>query len=363
MDEVRRDVIPDEPQSRGPNGLTDLAARAAVVSAVALFLTAVVVGAAYAFEVLMLAFAGVLFAILLRAVAGFIDRNTGVGDNASLATAVLIVAGGTVGTAWSLAPQVARQTDELRRTLPRSAERLTNELGQYEWGRWVLREAPDADDLMPRRHDLLARITGVVSTALSLVGAVFVVFFIGLYLAAQPRMYIGGLTRLVPPARRCRAGEVVVKVGAALRWWLLGKLVAMVFVGVLVWLMLLLLGLPFAVTLGVIAAVFTFIPNFGPVISAVPAVLVGLLDGPATAVWVVVLFTAIQVVESYILTPLIQQQTVSLPAALTITTQLIMGVFVGGVGLALATPLTLVAVVLVRELYVRDILGDPEAAA
>jgi len=127
--------------------------------------------------------------------------------------------------------------------------------------------------------------------------------------------------------------------------------------------MLVLLGVPFALTLAVLAAVLTFIPNFGPLISAIPAVLLGLLDGPMTAVWVAILFTAIQTVESYVLTPLIQQNTVDLPAALTITAQLVMGVFIGGIGLVVATPLTLVVVVLVRSLYVHDLLGDRESDA
>ena len=280
------------------------------------------------------------------------------GDKASLAAAVLLVVGGVVGVGWFLVPRVAEQTDELRRTLPVAIDRLSGELNKYEWGRWVLEQAPELKDLVPRRSDLLTRITGVFSTALSAVGAVFVVFFIGLYLAAQPRMYLDGLVRLVPLDKRDRARDVTGQIGTALKWWLMGKLVAMVFVGVLVWLMLLLFGLPFALTLAAIAALFTFIPNFGPIISAVPAVLIALLDSTTTAVWVGVLFTAIQAVESYILTPVVQQSTLALPAALTITTQLMLGVFAGGVGLALATPLTLVVLVLVRTLYVRDVLGD-----
>jgi predicted PurR-regulated permease PerM len=143
-----------------------------------------------------------------------------------------------------------------------------------------------------------------------------------------------------------------------LQWWLIAKLIAMVFVGGLTWLGLWLLGIGMPLTLAVLAALLTFIPNLGPIIAAVPAVLIGLLDGPATAVWVVVLYVAIQTIESYILTPLLQQQAVSLPPALTITTQLVMAVFVGGIGLALATPLTVVVLVLVRSLYVQDMLGD-----
>lgn len=214
---------------------------------------------------------------------------------------------------------------------------------------------------MPQRRNLLAQVTGVFSTALSVIGAIVVIFFVGIYFAAQPGMYTNGIVQLVPLDKRNRVREVLGKIGASLRWWLMGKIVAMVFVGILVWLMLLLLGLPFALTLAVLAAVLTFIPNFGPIISAIPAVLVALMNSPMTAVWVIVLFIAIQAVESYILTPLIQQSAIALPAALTISAQLLLGVFVGGIGLAVASPLAVVVLVLVRSLYVRDLLGDPTA--
>ena len=169
------------------------------------------------------------------------------------------------------------------------------------------------------------------------------IFFIGLFLGIQPRLYIDGIVKLVTLSKRDRAREILGEIGAGLKWWLAGKLVAMVCVGGLTFLGLRLLGIGMALTLAVLAALLTFIPNFGPIIAAVPAVLIGLLEGPATALWIVGLYVAIQTVESYVITPLIQQQAVSLPPALTITSQLVMAVFVGGLGLALATPLTVVA--------------------
>lgn len=99
-------------------------------------------------------------------------------------------------------------------------------------------------------------------------------------------------------------------------------------------------------------------PNFGPVVAAVPAVLLGLLSGPGTALWVLGLYTAIQIVESYVVTPLVQERTVSLPPGLTITAQVILGATSGVLGLALATPLLATGLVLVRRLYVEDVLGD-----
>jgi len=187
---------------------------------------------------------------------------------------------------------------------------------------------------------------------------VVVIFFTGLFFAIQARLYTEGIVKLVMIGKRDRAREVIGQIGAELQRWLIAKLTAMVFVGGLTWLGLWLLGIGMPLTLAVLAALLTFIPNLGPIIAVVPAVLIGLLAGPTTAVWVVVLYVAIQTIESYLLTPLLQQQAVSLPPALTIVTQLVMAVFVGGIGLALATPLTVVVLVLVRSLYVQDTLGD-----
>jgi predicted PurR-regulated permease PerM len=338
--------------------LLDLAKRAGVVWAVGLLIILLVVGVGHAIDVLLLAFAGVLFAILLRGLSDFLSTHTGMGEKWSLAaTMLLLVVLVTVG-AWLLIPSIAEQTDELSQALPKSVELLEGQVKRYEWGRWMLEKAPEPAELIPRRRDLVSGITGVVSGTLGAIGIVVVIFFTGLFFAIQPRLYTEGIVKLVMIRKRDRAREVIGQVGAALQWWVIAKLTAMVFVGGLTWLGLWLLGIGMPLTLAVLAALLTFIPNLGPIIAAVPAVLIGLLDGPATAGWVVVLYVAIQTIESYLLTPLLQQQAVSLPPALTITAQLVMVVFVGGIGLALATPLTVVVLVLVRSLYVQDTLGD-----
>jgi predicted PurR-regulated permease PerM len=332
--------------------------RTAVITATALLLIVLVVGAGYVFQMLLLVFAGILFALFLRSITDFIQRQTGWREGLALTLAVGLFLASTVGLFWLLAPQVASQADQLSASLPQSYEHLTADLKNYEWGKWLVQHAPPAEQMLPPRDELVQRATGIFSNVISALGGLIIIFFIGLYLAAQPKLYQNGLVRLVPIHARQRARQVLARLNTALRWWLLGKLAAMLFIGVLVWLGLLLLGLPFALTLGVIAALLTFIPNFGPIISAVPAIMIGFLDSPMTAVWVVALFIAIQGVESYLLTPMIQQSVLNLPAALTITAQIILGLVAGGLGLALATPLVLVLMILVQMLYIGDFLGD-----
>ena len=343
------------------HNLVGLARRTSVIVGVTLFLTILVVGLGYVFNVLMLLFAGLILAILLRAVTDFINRHTGIGDSASIALTVLLGIALIAGTFALLAPQVSSQIADLQKTLPQSWEKVSGQLEQSSWGRWALEKAPNPQQLV-QKTNLFGQITGILSTTLGILGSFIVIVFLGLYLTVQPNLYLDGINRLVPIQKRDRTREVMLNIASNLRMWLFGKLIAMVFVGILVWLAMMFLDVRFALTLGVIAAIFTFIPNFGPIISGTPAVLLGFMQGPATALWVLAAFVAIQTLESYILTPMIQQKAVSMPPAMLLLSQLVLGMFVGVFGLALAAPLGLVVLLLVRSFYVHDLLGDKEAA-
>jgi predicted PurR-regulated permease PerM len=143
-----------------------------------------------------------------------------------------------------------------------------------------------------------------------------------------------------------------------LSWWLIGKGASMLFIGVLTWIGLSIIGVPLALTLGLIAGLFSFVPNFGPILSAVPAILLAFIDSPTKALYVLILFVAVQLIESNLVTPLIERRTVELPPVLTIFAQLALTILVGAVGLILATPILAVVMVLVQTIYIQDILGD-----
>ena len=119
-----------------------------------------------------------------------------------------------------------------------------------------------------------------------------------------------------------------------------------------------LLGMPLAITLGLIAGLLGFVPGIGPILATVPAALVALLQSPLQVLYVVVLYVAVQLVEGYLLTPLVQRYTVALPPVLTVVGIVLLGVLLGGLGLVLAAPLTIVVFILVKMLYIEDVLGD-----
>jgi predicted PurR-regulated permease PerM len=193
---------------------------------------------------------------------------------------------------------------------------------------------------------------------LGAIGNVVIILFVGIYFAASPQLYTSGIIKLIPQSKRGRARQVLNKIGHTLAQWLLGKSVSMLIVGTATSIGLSLLGVPLALILGIIAGLLDFVPYLGPVMAGVPAVLIAFSISPDLALYTVLLFTGVQLVEGYVLQPLIESRAVDLPPALTIVMQLVFGTLFGFAGVALATPLAAALKVLVQMLYVEDVLGD-----
>jgi predicted PurR-regulated permease PerM len=197
-------------------------------------------------------------------------------------------------------------------------------------------------------------------SSLAALAAPLAMLVIGLFLAIDPALYRRGLMQLVPRDRQQRAANILERSNAALWGWLWGRLFSMTLIGVTTYVGLLLLNIPIALSLAVIAFVTNFIPYLGPVLSAVPAVLIAATVGPMQPVYVLLLYGGIQLVETNFITPLVEQQAVNLPPVFTISVQMISAVLFGPLGILLATPLSAVVVVLVKALYIEDTLGKPE---
>jgi predicted PurR-regulated permease PerM len=310
----------------------------------------------FAVQVLLLIFAGVLLAILLRSAADWLGARTGFSAGTSLAVVLLLILVALSAFGWAVAPQVAEQVEQLTVTVPEAFAKLQERVQQYPWGRRLF--TGGLDPLSPQSPDILARATGALSTTAAVLIGAGVILFVGVYLAIRPDLYTDGILRLFPIRKRPRAREVLGAIGYTLRWWLIGQAIAMACVGLLTTPGLWLLGVPLALALGLLAAVLDFVPNIGPVLAAAPGVLLALVDSPTKAMYVTAMYMVVQQIESFIVTPLVHQRTVLMPPVLTISAQLLLGILIGPLGLLLATPLTAVALVLVKMLYVEDTLGD-----
>lgn len=204
----------------------------------------------------------------------------------------------------------------------------------------------------------LAGLGKFFSKTFGLLASSALIVFVGLFIAVDPALYRDGFVKLLPPKNRSRATEVMDKVGLNLFNWLNGRFIAMLITGLGTGVGLWILGVPLASVVGLVTALMTFIPNIGGFVALLLATLMGLPQGPSTVVWIVVLYGALQLVESNIITPLVQQQKTSIPPALLLGFQLLMGVLTGFLGLLVATPLLAGLMVLVKEIWISDILGD-----
>jgi predicted PurR-regulated permease PerM len=311
-----------------------------------------------ALGILSLFFTSILLAVFFRSLSEVVARTTRLPVRFSLVLVLLGLAGLLTLGIWRFSVPLGEQIEQLAETLPVSIALLEEELGQYEWGEVLFEEWLSLDDLLGDRFLLIGQVAGIFSTTLGALASFLVVIVLAIYLAFDPKTYVEGLLRLVPIPRRARIRQVFVAVKQTLQWWLLSRAVAMVAVGVMVSLGLWALGIPMASALGMVAAILDFIPNIGPLLGTLPAVLIALIQGPTTALAVVILYFVIQQIESYVITPVLQQQMVKVPPALTITAQILLTLVLGAIGLLIASPLMAVLIVVVRMLYVEDVLGD-----
>jgi predicted PurR-regulated permease PerM len=181
----------------------------------------------------------------------------------------------------------------------------------------------------------------------------------GIFLAVEPQIYRRGLEKLAPEPARSRIGQAMDDCWTALRLWLLARLATMALVGLITGIGLWLIGVPAALTLGLLAGLLDFIPFVGPIIAAIPAVLLALASDPTTALWVVGLYLLVQQIEGNVITPIFQRRAVELPPALLLFALVSCGLVFGIAGVIFAEPLTVVLYVLVKRLYVRDALHTP----
>jgi predicted PurR-regulated permease PerM len=314
----------------------------------------------YVSQVLLLIFAGILLAILLRIPTNWLHQRTGLPEPAALALIVLLVLGGLAGGTVLLAPTVINQINGLIETLPESMEQFRTWLQQYSWLPDIPNTMPPLTNVLPGPGSVLSNLGGIFAGVSGLAINLLVFFAAGLFFALQPRLYVSGVVKLFPQQHRDHVHEVLHMAGYTLKWWLISRLFSMVLIGVSTGIGLWLLGVPYALLLGLVSGLLNFIPFVGTFLALIPVGMVALLQSPITLLYVLLFYTVVQTIESYLLTPMVQQRAIHIPPALALTAQMLLSVLVGTLGFLLAVPLTAVGLVLVKLLYVRDVLGDDE---
>jgi predicted PurR-regulated permease PerM len=309
----------------------------------------------YASTILLFVFLGLLLGLPLAA---GVDRLTRYHIPRPLGALILVVAvlAGLAAIGAVIAPTLSDQAQEIQSRLPEAVSKLQSQFGGHLPG------APSLGSQLASGAGQIARhAIGVIGSTVELLIYLLLVLFLAVYIAVDPETYYVGLLHLVPHAHRDRAAEVLSSMGGVMRRWLLTQCVAMATIGLLWGIALTLLHVKAALALAVIAGLLEFVPTIGPSIAAIPALGIAVLDSPEKALWVLIVYLAVQGIESNILIPVLMKGQIDLPPALTIVWQALMALAFGFLGLLVAVPLLAAVLVAVKMLYVRDVVGDPVA--
>ncbi len=336
-------------------------------------------------SLVFLVFLATLFGL---AVAQGVDRLERLGVRRGIASALLVF--GTVGAIGGVlgvsAPTLAREARVLETEVPAALGKLQGWVAAHQDGVWgqLLPGTPSADTAGTARDTTMAAgadslrgapgaaapgpgvmsmlgdrlstglagasrlLLSLVSGTAAVLGALVMVVFLAIYIGAEPEVYHGWVLAGVPAESRAGVREVLARMATVLRKWLVTQLIAMAAIGTVSLVVLLLLDVKGAAALAFIAGLLEFVPTVGPLLSAIPAVLMGFVDSPEKALAVAAAYWGIQFVENNLLIPSLMRGEMDLPPAITLVAQALMTILFGFLGLMVAVPLTSAVLVPLR---------------
>ena len=323
-------------------------------------------------QVLLLAFAAIVFATAIDQLVKLLQHKFNIKRQIAIAISVTGVLILVIGFIALVIPPFIDQVQELVTLVPVGLEQLSS------WNEWLRNLLPNnliedvrgleslTQNLRSLTNNIVGNFFNLFSSTLGIVLNSLLVIVITIMLLASPTPYIQMFLLMFPAFYRQRVRTILKKCEKSLGGWAIGILFNMAVITILSGIGLLALGVRLPLANSLLAGILTFIPNLGPVLSVVPPTAMALLDAPWKAGAVILLYIAIQQIESNILTPVVMKKQVSLLPAVTLLAQVAFAVFFGILGLFLALPITVVAQVWIKEVIVKDILdrwqinGDPD---
>jgi len=325
------------------------------IAIIALFVVVILV-IRVAFNVLLMALAGALIAVYFHGLGDIIQRRTKLSRRWAM---VISIAGSFIILGvllWFMGTKIQVQVAELSNKLPATINTAKAKLAENPLGQKVLDSFSGNNS-----QQMLTTAQSFFTTGFGVLGDLYIILFLGIFFTANPSLYKDGILLLVPEGKKQLGKEVMNRISLSLKGWLKGMLLSMVLITILIIIVLSIVGVPIALALALITGILEIVPNFGPLIAMIPGVLLAFTISPNTAIIVALLYIVSQTIVANIVTPLIQKKMINLPPALTLISQLVMGVVSGALGIILAVPLLAILFILVDELYVKKINpGEPE---
>lgn len=311
-----------------------------------------------AFHVWFALLIGILFAVFLRSLSNWVERQLRIKHPWALLLVLAFILCLVGLTSWLLAAPLSNQFDQLRQQLPDALDQLRGRVENSPLSKYLPSRATSEENLVTVSKSVAPPIASFFKITFNAVAGALIALFLGLYMAFNPEVYLNGLLHLFPIPKRARIRAVLSESGAILGRWVFGQLCSALCVGLLIGIGLYICRIPLSLALGIIAGVLDLIPLVGPVLAAIPAMLLGFTIDPLHGLLALVVFVVANQIEEHVLMPLIHRYAVWLPPALTLFALLLMTVLFGLLGTLLATPLTAIAFVLIKRFYVEDVLDD-----
>jgi predicted PurR-regulated permease PerM len=335
-------------RATAPPGAAELFKRAAIFVAVAL----VPVLIWLLFNVILIAVGAILIATLLAIVAEPFTRWVKLPRATALVISGLIIITIVSAAGYLFGTRAAGQLQQVLQLANQAIDNIRASLQGSDFGKLILSRVQSGN------FSFTGVVTGLFSVSLSFLTALVIAVFGGIYLAAQVGLYRDGLIQLLPHRLRASGAETLEDISNALRLWMLGQMIGMAVIGLLSTLATLLIGLPSPFALGLIAGLFEFIPYVGPILGAIPAVLVAATKGLDNTLWTIAAYTLIQQMEGHLIAPIISREMVYIPPLVLILGIVAITTLFGLQAVIFAAPIAVILFVAVKKLYVRDSLGD-----
>ena len=299
----------------------------------------------YLSQPILLIVGGLVLAAMLDGGTRLLGRVLPIGRGWRLAIVCLATLAFLFWTVFFAGASIAGQFDMLRATVTQQSMRL------FGWAHsmGLVQGGGQMGQVSQQLMGSLGRLTSAVGSALGAISSLAMILVLGVFIAIEPRLYERGVAWMLPIDRRASFYATTAKMGFTLRRLMAGRLLGMAVEGVGTWLLLWIGGVPMAALLGILTGLLAFLPNIGAIVSGVLIVLVGFSQGSDTGLWAVAVYCVVQVIDGYIIVPMVAKRSVDLAPALVLGAQLLLGALLGIVGLALADPIVAMIKVMLEE--------------
>lgn len=340
----------------GPTDISDpLLRHEAKRAAIWIGIAGFVALAVFMAQPLLVIFGGMVFAAMIDGGARLLERVLPIGRAWRVGIVLALVAAFLVWTALFAGSQIATQAAALPAIIKSQSIVAIQWLEQHGFAL----DTNHVQGWIEKALGGVGQLTSAVGGILGFFTTAFLIIVLGIYLAAEPRLYQRGVAWLFPTDRRAYFQGTANLMGKSLRRLMFGRLLGMTLEGICTWILLSLYGVPMAALLGLLTGLLAFLPNIGAPISGALMVLVGFSGGTDMGIYCIIVYVVVQTVDGNIVVPMIAKKTVDLAPAVVLGAQLIMGAAFGILGLALADPLVaMIKVWLEREAARHEPLGQ-----